>query len=240
MRNLIYILICSLSIYSYAQENSKTEETKDITFHRSCRKADNKPCVSLDFNTTKKDIIVSERKIGGDTEYTLKLFGKLNKEAEKEHQVKFIGSPGSCTQFGKGTVGVLGFSSAGNPIVLIDDGSFEITSKFITVGAANLQIVNLNDSKRTLSLSRSVHTDPYFISRIHFNSSGDVFLLDGTECFQLRKNALFRKVDIKRCESKKTEVKDTSVFEKIKLKSNQKAYELKDSSTVLLIDVGSC
>lgn len=239
MKNLAFVLILGLSLNSFAQD-TKTEEPKDIVLHRNCRKADNKPCVSLDFNSQTRDIIVNEKKLGSDTEYTLKLYGKLNREAEKEHTVKFIAGPGSCTLFGKGTVGVLGFSSAGNPIILVEDGSFEITSKLVSVGALNLQIANRNEFKRTSYVSRSINTDPYAISRIHFNSSGDVFLLDGNECFEQRKSGLFRKVDIKRCESKKTEVKDPTTLNKVKLKRNQKVYEIKDSDTLLIVDIGSC
>lgn len=244
MKKLIFTLIVLSSINVFAQAKPaaevKPEVPEDTVIYRNCRKAENKPCVSLDFNTLDKKIIVDQKKMGGDTEYTLKLFGKLDRGAEKEHLVKFIGSEGSCTSFGKGTVAVLGFSTSGNPVVLTDQGSFEITSKFVSVGANNIHIANTKGFKKEAFISRSINTDPYAISRIHFDSSGDLYLLDGTECFELRKRELLRKVDIKRCESKKTEAKDVTLFERLKIKENQKVYEIKDSNHVLIVDLGTC
>lgn len=243
MKKLILSLIIFGSVSSFAQTHGavKAEEApKDIIIHRNCRKAENKPCISLDFDTLDKKIIADQKKMGSDTEYTLKIFGKLDRGAEKEHLVKFIGSEGNCTNFGKGTAGVLGFSNSGNPIVLTEEGNLEITSKFVRVGANNIQIANTKGFQREAFLSRSINTDPYAISRIHFDSSGDAYLLDGMECFEIRKRDLFRKVDIKRCESKKSESKDPTLFERLKIKDNQKVYEIKDSSNVLIVDLGTC
>ena len=50
----------------------------------------------------------------------------------------------------------------------------------------------------------------------------------------------FRKVDLKKCESKKTEMKDTSKLEKIKLTPNQNVYEIKDNPYIMILDMNSC
>lgn len=238
MKYLIFILLASLSIQSLAETKAK-EEPKDIVLSRNCRKAD-RACVSMDADVLDKKIIVDQKKIGNETEYTVKVYGKFDKQPEKEHLVKLVGSDAGCTAFGHATVAVLGFTSAGNPILMTEDGNLELTSRLFTVGANNIQIVNLKTSKRESYLSRSRNTDRSMISKVHFDANGNIYYLDGLECFEFGKNALFRKVDLKKCESKKSEVEDVTKFDHIRLKDNQKAYEIKDSNYILILDSGSC
>lgn len=243
MKYLILLLMLFFSINLFAQDKkAETVEVEDTHLYNNCRKSENKPCISMELNVLDKKIIVSKNQVGAETEFTLKLFGKLSREVEKEHVVKFLasGEEKGCTTFGKSPVAVLGFSNSGNPIVLTDKGALELTSKLVTVGAKNIEIVNLNNLKRESVLSKSLDMTPAAISKIHFDSSGSVYFIDGIECFNLRKNELLRKVDIKRCESKKSELKETSKIEKIRLKPNQNVYELKDSSTIMILDMTTC
>lgn len=194
----------------------------------------------MDADVLDKKIIADQKKVGGETEYTLKVYGKLDKQAEKEFTVKLVGSEGKCSAFGHATVAVMGFSSSGNPILLTDKGNLELTSKLFRVGANNLQIVNLKTMKREGYLSKSEDLDRSSIAKTHFDSNGNVYFLDGLECFELRKKELLRKVDLKKCESKKTEVEDVNKFDKFKLKDHQKAYELKDSNYIMILTTDVC
>ncbi len=242
MKYLIFSLLVIFSINSYAQTKPVAEpESTDLLVSRNCRKAE-KACVSMELDTVDKSIITDKKPVGGETEYSLKVFGKLEREVEKEHVLKFIGGgeEKGCTVFGRGTAAVMGFSSMGNPILLTDKGNLELTSKLMTVGASNIQIVNLNSLKREAYLSKSHDMTPAAISRIHFDSSGDLYFIDGTECFEFRKKEAFRKVDIKKCESKKIEMKDTSKLEKIRLKSDQEVYEIKDVPYIMIIEKTAC
>lgn len=241
MKNLIFILIAGLSFNVQAQTKVAEPENTDIIISRNCRKAD-KACVSMEFNVLDKTLIQSKNNVGSEVEYTIKAFGKLDREVEKEHTLKFTGEDESkgCTAFGKANAAVMGFTSLGNPILHTDKGNLELTSKLFTVGANNIQIVNLNNLKRESYLSKSSDMTPAVVSRIHFDSGGDVYLLDGFECFELRKKEVLRKVDIRKCESKKFEMKDTSKLEKIKLKPNQNVYEIKDNPYIMILDMTSC
>ncbi|MES2769372.1 MAG: hypothetical protein V4596_09510 [Bdellovibrionota bacterium] len=242
MKKLIFILITVLFLNVQAQTKPLAVlEPTDLAISRNCRKAE-KACVSMELDTVDKSLIVDRKPVNGETEYTLKVFGKLEKEAEKEHILKFIGGGDEkgCTVFGRGTAAVMGFSPMGNPIVLTDRGNLELTSKLITMGASNIQMVNLNSLKREAYLSKSQDMTPAAISRIHFDSSGDLYFIDGTECFEFRKKEAFRKVDIKKCESKKIEMKDTSKLEKIRLKSDQEVYEIKDVPYIMIIEKTTC
>jgi len=241
MKNLIFILIAGLSFNVQAQTKTVEPENTDIIVSRNCRKAD-KACVSMELNVLDKSLIKSKNPIGSEVEYTIKAFGKLDREVEKEHILKFVGEDEGkgCTAFGKANAAVMGFSSQGNPILHTEKGNLELTSKLFTVGSNNIQIVNLNTLKRESFLSKSSDMTPGVISRIHFDSGGDVYFLDGFECFEIRKKEAFRKVDLKKCESKKFEMKDTSKLEKVKLKPNQSVYEIKDNPYIMIIDMTSC
>lgn len=241
MKNLIFILIAGLSINVQAQTKPVEPENTDIIISRNCRKAD-KACISMELDILDKKLITDKKPAGPEIEYTIKAFGKLEREAEKEHTLKFVGGTEDkgCTAFGKGTAAIMGFSSLGNPIVLTDKGNLELTSKLFTLGANNIQIVNLNNMKREAYPSKSLDMTPAAVSRIHFDSGGDLYFLDGFECFEFRKKEAFRKVDLKKCESKKFEMKDTSKLEKVKLKPNQNVYEIKDNPYIMILDMTSC
>lgn len=245
MKNLFFALVVSLSFsspfYGHAQTASAEPENTDIIISRNCRKAD-KACISMELDLLDKKLITDKKPAGSETEYTIKAFGKLDREAEKEHTLKFVGGTEDkgCTAFGKGTAAILGFSSQGNPIVHTDKGNLELTSKLFRLGANNIQIVNLNSLKRDGYPSKSLDMTPAAVSRIHFDSNGDLYFLDGFECFEFRKKESFRKVELKKCESRKSEMKDISLLEKIKIGPKQTVYEIKDSSYIMIIDMTSC
>lgn len=239
MKYLIFLLLANLSVESFA-ETKIVEEPTEIVLARNCRKVDKKACISMDVDVLDKKVIVGEKKTGGETEYTVRLYGKFDKQPEKEHLVKLYGSEKGCAAFGHATVAVLGFTYQGNPILFTENGNLELTSKLFTVGVSNLQIINLKTLKREGYLSRSRDTDKAMISRVHFDANGNVYYLDGVECFELRKDELLRKVDLKKCDSKKIEVDDRNKFKGIRLTPNQKAFEIKNSNFILVLDKGSC
>lgn len=244
MKYFIFTIIASLSLQLNAQTKTAVPavpESTDIIASRNCRKAE-KACVSMELDTLDKSIIVDKKTMGSETEYTLKVFGKLDREIEKEHILKLIGSEENkgCTAFGRGTVAVLGFSSMGNPIIHTERGNLELTSKLLTVGSYNIQIVNLNTMEKEAYRSKSRDMTAAAVSRIHFDSYGRLYFIDGIECFEFRKNEAFRKVELKKCESKKFEMKEMSKLEKIRLKENQSVYEIKDAPYIMILDKTTC
>lgn len=209
--------------------SSFAEEVKDNSIHKNCRKAKD-ACVSMDINILDKSLITD---VSQDT-YTLKLFGKLDKKAEAEHTLTYQGKE-SCPSTALGTVAVLGFSKKGNPIIVTDEGDLELTSKLVTVGTYNFGLYNTETKERTPVLGRSATIDKSALIRIQFDNSGHIYFLDGFECFEFRKNNLFRKVDIKNCNNKKKEISDLEKLD-FRLRGAEKAFELKDSRYVLIAE----
>lgn len=189
----------------------------------------------MDLNILDKTLIAEEA--GGS--YQLKLIGKLdNKQSNRkeiEHTLKFEGKS-ACPSTVIGTAAVLGFSKSGNPIFLTEEGPLEVTSKLVTVGSQGVSLYNKETFERSSVLARSAKLDRAALVRLQFDVSGRIYFLDGFECFEFRKNSSFRKVETQKCNNKKKEISDANQFEKLRLKTSEKAFELKDSKFVLIAE----
>ncbi|HEV7164141.1 MAG TPA: hypothetical protein VGO35_01980 [Gammaproteobacteria bacterium] len=109
-----------------------------------------------------------------------------------------------CTAFGQGTVGFLGFSNSGNPIIKTSIGPLEILDKKLLVGCKNC-IERLDKNKEItakyptpswdLMLTGNKETD------FSIGTDGKEYMRHGAKCLWLPQNDLIHEVSPAMCAS---------------------------------------
>ncbi|GAB4375737.1 MAG: hypothetical protein Kow0062_15140 [Acidobacteriota bacterium] len=108
-----------------------------------------------------------------------------------------------CCDFGQATVAVLGFSGAGNPILLTDEGPLEVHGGAIEVGCATCARLLDRKTMDVVSVGRTPSWDLRLVSGdedyLTYDAEGRLYFFKGGRCLRLAPDELFEQVDRERC-----------------------------------------
>lgn len=116
-----------------------------------------------------------------------------------------------CTAFGQGTVGFLGYSDSGNPIIKSSVGPIEVTDSRIHIGCEHCLLVNDTKTGNALAsfkspgydLALTGHRDEDF----SFDLPGGYNVKTGPTCLRVQDKGPVQSVNPERCSVPRNEIK---------------------------------
>jgi hypothetical protein len=181
-------------------------------------------CVSmlLDVpNDSVQDVIISPKDKDveatedsqGDTTFHVRFEGRLKGKTETiDATFKGYTEGIHCTAFGQGTVGLLGYSASGNPIINSSAGPIEIVDSRIDVGCDHCLIVEDSKTGKTVATFHSPGYDlsitGYRAEEFSFDLPGGYNVKAGEMCLRVQDKGPVQSVYPERCSPpSKTKIK---------------------------------
>jgi hypothetical protein len=109
----------------------------------------------------------------------------------------------ACSSLGQATVAVVGFSDAGEPIVLTSQGPFTLVASTLRVGCEDCALLLAAASTDTIATLRTPAWDFTEVGRqladLSYDDTGSLFMRSDTACVALHRNARFAVVSADAC-----------------------------------------
>lgn len=181
---------------------------KDLEFINQCPKKI-KTCLNMDLNFGSKDsnavLLISSTDEDYNSQSLLYVRGSLKGADQKSYKVLFKSFAGAiaATDFGQGTVAVLGYSNKKEPILLTDKGELTVKDGSLRVGCKSC--IRLID-KKTKKPKVEFDSPTWDLTKLgikgssfNYDSKANLYLRHNGECLWLKQNDRFEETSSSKC-----------------------------------------
>ena len=204
---LLGSLLSFVAVHAFAADGPKPVELKDCDA--------NSKCVSMLLDVdpeSESAIIISPKDIDsaqssdGYTLFHVRFEGRLKGKTQTV-EATFQGYTDGihCTAFGQGTVGFLGYSGSGDPIINSSAGPIEVTDARLKVGCADCLVVHDSKTDKSIVSLRSPGFDTSLTGHkpadFFYDTPGGYNVKSGSMCLRVQDKGPVQSVYPERCEA---------------------------------------